>query len=77
MQQQETKTQLVELVEVVVATIPKKGFVWNPLRKFPRNMSCVCGSGKKFKSCCESKIPKVVKEEHASVFKKIVELAGR
>jgi len=24
----------------------------NPLLKWPRNFSCVCGSGKKFKKCC-------------------------
>jgi len=26
--------------------------VTNPLLKWPRNFKCVCGSGKKFKSCC-------------------------
>jgi hypothetical protein len=32
-------------------TIPAKGFMWNPIREFPRNDPCPCGSGKKFKKC--------------------------
>lgn len=47
---------------------PKKGFVANPLRKYPRNDPCLCGSGKKWKRCCEPDmplyIPKSEKEDH-------------
>ncbi len=30
---------------------PKKGNMHNPILKY-RNMSCICGSGKKVKRCC-------------------------
>ncbi len=33
------------------AYTPKAGYAWNPLRDFPRNEVCFCGSGKKFKKC--------------------------
>lgn len=29
----------------------KAGFAWNPWAKWPPNLYCVCGSGKKFKKC--------------------------
>lgn len=29
----------------------KPGYVYNPWRKWPRNLACVCGSGLKFKVC--------------------------
>ena len=31
---------------------PTKGNAWNPLREYPRNMPCFCGSGIKAKKCC-------------------------
>ena len=31
---------------------PKDGFAWNPLRDYPRNLACFCGSGGKAKRCC-------------------------
>lgn len=37
---------------------PMDGYGWNPLNSYPVNMMCFCGSGKKFKKCCQSKIPK-------------------
>lgn len=40
----------------------KKGFMWNPLRKIPRNMPCPCGSGKKFKKCHYLAMPAVLPE---------------
>lgn len=30
----------------------KRLFVFNPFLKYPRNESCYCGSGIKFKKCC-------------------------
>lgn len=35
----------------------KAGLVYNPFIKWPRNLSCFCGSAQKFKKCCESTIP--------------------
>lgn len=32
--------------------VPEAGFKWNPILKYPKNESCYCGSGKKFKKCC-------------------------
>lgn len=32
----------------------------NPFKKWPRNLPCFCGSGKKFKKCCEDKIDQTV-----------------
>lgn len=36
------------------------GYVWNPLRQYPRNLTCFCGSGAKFKRCHAGKIPSAV-----------------
>lgn len=38
----------------------KPGYIWNPVKKFPRNKSCPCGSLKKFKICCLNKIPHAI-----------------
>lgn len=35
-----------------LARHPKAGWCRNPLMGLPRNMSCPCFSGKKFKVCC-------------------------
>ena len=29
----------------------KPGHQWNPLKEYPRNLPCPCGSNKKFKKC--------------------------
>lgn len=31
---------------------PPPGYAWNPLKQYPRNANCFCGSGRKFKTCC-------------------------
>lgn len=36
---------------------PKDGYAWNPLRDYPRNEACFCGSLKKFKKCHDGKLP--------------------
>lgn len=36
------------------------GFSWNPIRDFPRNHKCFCGSGKKFKKCHLDKCSPVI-----------------
>jgi hypothetical protein len=38
----------------------KPGFVWNPLKKFPRNSLCPCKSGKKFKKCHLKSMPEAL-----------------
>jgi hypothetical protein len=48
---------------------PAPGFTYNPLLKFPRNSPCPCRSGKKFKQCCLTRIPQIVKVEDAKSFK--------
>lgn len=35
--------------------VPKEGQAFNPLRSWPRNEKCFCGSGLKFKKCCISR----------------------
>jgi hypothetical protein len=35
----------------------KQGHVWNPIRSYPRNNPCPCGSGKKFKKCHYKDLP--------------------
>lgn len=40
--------------------IPKEGYVWNPLLKFPRNEPCFCNSGAKFKDCHLGKLKRTV-----------------
>lgn len=37
-----------------------KGYVWNPMRSLPPNLSCPCGSGQKFKKCCLPISPRVI-----------------
>lgn len=37
-----------------------KGFVWNPLIKFPRNAKCPCGNGKKYKKCHLLNMPRML-----------------
>lgn len=41
------------------------GYVWNPLKRFPRNHPCVCGSDRKFKSCCEPNLRPAMREAYA------------
>jgi len=44
--------------------------VENPLMKWPRNYSCVCGSGKKFKKCCLNGLNRRVTIEDADMINK-------
>ena len=43
------------------------GFVWNPLRKFPPNLPCFCGSQVKAKNCCLDKLARAVPKKTAAV----------
>ena len=39
----------------------KNGYIHNPFVKYPRNLWCFCGSGKKFKKCCNGRVLEAVK----------------
>ncbi len=45
--------------------VPKDGMAHNPLKGYPRNYPCVCGSEKKFKKCCMDKMKGTVKNSEA------------
>lgn len=55
-----------------MAYYPKGGRVWNPLRDWPRNYKCFCGSGKKAKSCCLPKVEATVTPQDAAELRKLV-----
>lgn len=57
------------------AYAPGPGFVLNPLRKFPRNLPCPCGSQKKFKKCHEPIIARTCSIEIAKKLQPIVDMA--
>jgi hypothetical protein len=48
---------------------PMPGFVWNPIRTYPRNNPCPCRSGQKFKACCLNRLPPAVPEELARQYR--------
>lgn len=39
----------------------------NPFKRWPRNLQCFCGSGKKFKKCCDLTLGQTVTDEEAKV----------
>lgn len=49
---------------------PNKGYAWNPLRQFPPNAKCWCGSLKKSKKCCATYLSDCLLEESAEFIKK-------
>lgn len=53
-------------------------FRFNPLKRFPRNLPCFCGSNKKAKSCCMPKLSLHVYPEDEAKIRSIWEglLAG-
>ena len=57
------------------ALVPNKGTVWNPLRNYPRNMACFCGSAKKAKACCLPKLSPTIAESRAKAAEHLVHLA--
>lgn len=44
---------------------PYPGTTWNPLKKYPVNARCWCGSLTKAKKCCQPYVKAVVSEETA------------
>lgn len=55
--------------------MPQEGHVWNPMRDYPRNARCTCGSGKKWKVCCSSKVPETIPAERAKNLRALVAAA--
>jgi hypothetical protein len=45
------------------------GRVWNPLRGFPANCPCTCGSKIKFKKCCKEILAETVSKGTAEFVK--------
>lgn len=43
----------------------KKGYSWNFLRNWPRNLPCFCGSKIKFKKCCSNKLVAAIPDDKA------------
>lgn len=55
-------------------TDPNKA-IWNPVKRYPRNAPCVCGSGKKFKKCCEPHQPVAINNEGEQTQKENADIA--
>lgn len=63
----------------------KPGFVFNPFNKWPRNLTCFCGSGRKFKKCCvdqvfhaiPDKIEKATKKDFEKLLSQITALHNK
>jgi len=53
----------------------REGLDWNPMRSYPRNLPCACGSGKKFKRCCRDKMGELIPVERVPNAKRVVEMA--
>ncbi len=49
---------------------PKAGFIANPLRAYPRNAPCLCGSTRKWKSCCGPEMPRYIPKDELEDHKK-------
>lgn len=54
---------------------PQKDEAFNPLRKYPRNSLCFCGSGIKFKKCHWIETPLFVKKKHFKDLNQLVAAA--
>lgn len=59
--------------------LPKEGYAWNPLfSMMERNEPCLCGSGAKWKKCCMTKQPRVVKKHAAdSMPERVAQMRAR
>ncbi len=56
---------------------PAAGFVWNPMRSYPVNSPCLCGSGKKYKKCHRGQMAECVTPKEAkSISEKIKAVLG-
>ena len=51
---------------------PKPGYAWNPLRNWPRNEVCFCGSGKKSKKCHLPKLSECVAAKEAELLDRYI-----
>jgi len=55
----------------------RNGMVLNPLKKYPRNSPCPCGSEKKFKSCHLDKIQLTCTPDQARKLEPIIKAAEK
>lgn len=60
-------------IPVNAIIVPKDGLVWNPLRSYPRNLSCFCGKEKKAKNCCLPKAKAAVPPHVAAEIKSYID----
>lgn len=51
----------------------KEGYVWNPIRDYPRNKPCWCGSTRRAKACCLPNAATACTEEEAVRFRAFVD----
>lgn len=49
---------------------PIQGYALNPLRNYPRDLVCWCGSGAKAKDCCLPKQAKICTAKQAVILKR-------
>ena len=55
----------------------KLKFKWNPYLKYPRNVSCYCGSGVKYKKCCLNNEPVAIEAGMADKATKLIKKVRR
>lgn len=55
-----------------MVALTREGFAWNPMRDYPRNQPCPCGSQAKFKRCCLPKMAACVPVEKAEKMKHLL-----
>lgn len=56
--------------------VARPNLVPNPLMSFPRNQTCFCNSGKKFKHCHRKKLPPEILASLAAETKDVMRRAG-
>lgn len=53
---------------------PKDGYVFNPLKAWPRNEACWCGSGLKAKKCCLMTTPATMTAKAALGIRRLMDM---
>ncbi len=58
--------------------VPLPGYVFNPMRKYPRNEPCYCNSGLKYKKCCLNTDPLAIPLAAAEIARPLIaKMRGR
>lgn len=57
--------------------VPSSGNDWNPFQKYPRNETCYCGSGVKYKRCCVDSDPISIRINVAEQAKPLIQKARK